>query len=62
MVQRETYNLAEVAKILGIGINQCYELARQGKLPVLRLGARRMVVPRSALVKLLESSSGSADR
>jgi hypothetical protein len=39
---------------LGIGRSLAYELARNGQLPVIRLG-RRLVVARPALEKMLET-------
>lgn len=48
------YSVEEAAKALGIGRCLCYELVRQGRIPALRLGERRLVVPRAALERLLE--------
>ncbi len=50
--ERQTYQVAEVAKLLGIGRNLAYELVRSGKIPSLRLG-RRIVVPKGAFDRLL---------
>ena len=53
-----TVKVEEAAKILGIGRQTAYELAREGKLPgALRLG-RRIVVSRSQLQSFLD---GKAD-
>ena len=52
-VERRTLNISECAKILGISRGSAYELAAQGKLPVIRLGPRRLVVPVALLEKLL---------
>ncbi|MHB8147683.1 MAG: helix-turn-helix domain-containing protein [Vulcanimicrobiaceae bacterium] len=46
--------IEEAAQILGIGRASAYELARTGQIPVLKLGAKRLVVPRRALEKLLD--------
>jgi excisionase family DNA binding protein len=46
--------VVEAAKVLRISRNGAYELARTGKLPTLRLG-RRLVVPKTALLRMLES-------
>ena len=51
--KRLTIDIPECAKLLGISRGSAYELAAQGKLPVIRLGARRMVVPVAALEKML---------
>ena len=50
-----TMSVEEAAKVLGVGRNFCYELAKTGQLPTIRLGARRLVVPRVALEKMLET-------
>ena len=52
-MQKQTLSVAEAAKVLGIGRNFAYELARTGQLPVIKLGSRRLVVPRVALEKML---------
>ncbi len=54
--QRATYSIAEAAEHLGISRGLAYEMARQGAIPVLRLG-RRLVVPRVALERFLSSPS-----
>ena len=52
---RLTMTIPEAAKILGISRALGYQLAQRDALPVkvLRLGNRRMVVPRRALEDLL---------
>lgn len=50
-----TMSIEEAAKVLGVGRNFCYELAKTGQLPTIRLGTRRLVVPRIALEKMLET-------
>lgn len=57
-LERATITIEEAAQILGIGRAHAYELARTGELPVLRLGARRLLVPKRALERLLENGSG----
>ena len=58
-VQPATVKVEEAARILGIGRQTAYELARQGKLPVLRLG-KRLVVPKVALERMLaEAGEGT---
>ena len=56
MAQR-TVSVEQAAKELGIGRSLAYELARQGRIPIIRLG-RRMVVPRAALERMLEGHDG----
>jgi excisionase family DNA binding protein len=47
----EYLSIAEVATYLGIGRGLCYELARQGELPSIKLG-RLLRVRRDALADL----------
>ena len=48
-----TMTIPECAEALGISRGLAYELAHSGKLPVLKLGAKRLLVSRAALEKLL---------
>lgn len=54
---RLTYTVAEAASALGISRGLAYEMVKEGSLPGLRLGQRRILVPRGALDALLSSSS-----
>jgi len=47
-------SIPEAAKWLGISKNTAYLMARLGQLPAIRCGRRRLVVPKAALMKLLE--------
>jgi excisionase family DNA binding protein len=51
--ERLTYTLTEAAARLGISRALAYEAANRGELPVCRIG-RRVLVPRAALLRLLE--------
>lgn len=51
-MDRLTYSVDEVAKLLGIGRNSAYRAVQTGELPSLRIG-RRVVVPRRALEEWL---------
>lgn len=54
---RAAYDIPEVAKLLGISKNMAYLLAGQeGGIPVLRLGAKRMVVPKAAFDEWLATA------
>jgi excisionase family DNA binding protein len=50
---RLTWTVAEAAQLLGISRTCAYEAAHRGELPVRTIG-RRMVVPRTALLRLLD--------
>ncbi len=66
-VERLVYTIAEAAKLLSLSRGSAYQLAREGKIPTLRLG-KRLVVPKAALLKMLAEagkqlvSEGSDDR
>lgn len=47
-----TLNAKQVAELLDKGVNQVYELARDGELPVLRLG-RTLRFPTARLLVML---------
>ena len=51
--ERLSYTLTEAARRLGISRALAYEAANRGELPVFRIG-RRLLVPRAALLRLLE--------
>jgi excisionase family DNA binding protein len=53
---RLTYTLTEAASRLGISRALAYEAAQRGELPVCRIG-RRVLVPRVALLRLLEQDA-----
>ena len=42
------------ARMLGVSRNIGYEMVRLGQLPTIRCGRRRLVVPKDALMKMLE--------
>jgi excisionase family DNA binding protein len=50
---RLTWTITEAAQLLGISRATAYEAAHRGELPVRVIG-RRMLVPRIALLRLLE--------
>ena len=52
---RVTVTIPEAAKRLGIGRNQCYEAARRGDIPTIRIG-KRYLVPLAALERLLQGA------
>ncbi len=59
--ERLTLSIPEVARILGISRNLAYELAKQGKIPALRLSVRRLVVPKDALQRMLAQADKPKD-
>jgi excisionase family DNA binding protein len=57
MADRLTLTIEETADLLGVGRSTCYDAARRGEIPTLKLG-RRLLVPRHALEQLLATGSG----
>jgi len=51
---RLTLTVSEAAKILGISRGLAYQMVKMGKIPSVSFG-KRVLVPRSALEKLLEA-------
>lgn len=54
--ERLTYSVEEVATVLGISRAFAYEAVQRGDIPHLRIG-RRILIPRSALQRLVDSPS-----
>lgn len=52
---RLTLTVNEAAKMLGISRGLAYQMVKMGKIPSVRFG-KRILVPRSALEKLLAES------
>lgn len=61
-IERATVTIEEAARILGIGRACAYEAARTGSLPVLRIGVKRLVVPRRALERLLNGGETTREK
>ena len=45
------------ARILCVSRNTGYKMARLGQLPTIRCGQRRLVVPKAALMKMLQEGN-----
>jgi excisionase family DNA binding protein len=52
--ERLTMTVKEAGDALGVSRATAYMLASTGQIPTIRLGERRLVVPRAALMKMLE--------
>jgi predicted DNA-binding transcriptional regulator AlpA len=61
--ERLTMTIPEFAQGIGISRNQAYTLARQDSLPVavIKLGPKRMVVSRRAVMELLQGNKNLED-
>lgn len=51
-------SIPQAAKALGISRHFAYQLAKKGELPTVKLGTRRLVVPRQAIEKMLQKATG----
>jgi excisionase family DNA binding protein len=56
-----TMSVDEAARLLGIGRGLAYEAVRSGEIPSIRLG-RRVLIPRSRLLELVEGRTASEMR
>ncbi|MAF43097.1 MAG: hypothetical protein CMI54_02860 [Parcubacteria group bacterium] len=59
--ERLTYTVEEAGELLGISRATAYQLAREGRLPVIRISDRRLIIPKVALQRLL-SEAGNGDK
>ncbi len=59
MLANPFLTVPEVARLLGRTPSRCYQLARNGALPVVKVGGR-LVVPRAALEEWLRQESERA--
>jgi len=51
--EKLTYSIPEVARVLGISRNLAYELAKRNALPCIKLGEKRLLIPRKGLEDFL---------
>jgi len=58
-VECRTIKIDDAAKTLGISRNAAYGAAKSGELPTIKIG-KRLLVPKVALDRLLESAGQSA--
>jgi len=54
------FSASEVAKLLGISKNIVYEAIYTGQIPSIRWG-KRILIPRVALMKMLEEAGNTVD-
>ena len=60
-IERLTLTVEEAAQLIGISRGLAYEMARCGKLPVVRFG-RRLLVPRRALERMLDQPGDESNQ
>jgi excisionase family DNA binding protein len=54
-VERLTMTVEEAGEALGISRATAYQLANTGGIPAIRIGQRRLVVPKARLQAMLDS-------
>ncbi len=54
--ERLVYTVEECGELLGISRATAYSLAKEGRLPVIRISDRRLIVPRIAIEKMLSEA------
>lgn len=54
--ERRTLTVPEAAKIIGVCSKTAYQMVTAGKLPVIRISDKKVVIPIAALDKWLEES------
>ena len=57
MTEKATLTVEEAGLLLGISRNSAHEAVRRDEIPVIRVG-RRLLVPRAALMRLLDGGNG----
>lgn len=53
--EKLTLNVAEAARLIGISKGLCYDLCRQGQIPVIKVGKKRLLIPRWAFEQWLNN-------
>ncbi len=61
-IARRVVSIPEAGRMLGIGRSLAYKMAKEGTIPTLALGARRIVVPLAALEKMLAECGNARDK
>ena len=52
----DVLTVTEAARLLRIGRNAAYDLIRDGRLRAVRVGARKLLVPKAALLDFLDDT------
>jgi len=60
--ERLTMTVKEAGEALGISRATAYALAREGRLPVIRISDRRLIVPKAALEKMLSEAGKAVEK
>jgi excisionase family DNA binding protein len=57
--EKLVYTIEECSQRLGISKGTAYSLAREGRLPIIRISDRRLIVPKVAIEKMLSEAGKS---
>lgn len=60
--ERATITVDELASVLQVSRASAYEAVRQGTIPSIRIGDRRLIVPVPALMAVLGETSGDGPK
>jgi excisionase family DNA binding protein len=60
-MERETLDVRDAAKLLGVQCGTLYKAAAEGTFPAIRIG-RRLVIPKRAVDRLLAHGSDELER
>ena len=58
--ERAVYNVAQVAKLLGLSRSNAYARIQDGAIPSIKIG-NRILIPKTALARLLDSADSQTD-
>jgi len=56
-VEKLVMTVEQAGQALGISRAMAYELCNSGEIPCIRLGKRRLIVPRSGILSMLDSAN-----
>jgi excisionase family DNA binding protein len=56
------WTVDQVSEILGVSRATAYLLANTGRIPAIRISQRRLVIPKAALLKMLNSVESEKDK
>jgi excisionase family DNA binding protein len=59
--ERRTYDVEEAGRMLGISRNAAYAAVKDGTIPSIKIGPKRIVVPKAAFDRLLDGDDPSGD-
>lgn len=56
-IERKTYDVPEIAKMLGISRPSAYDLCASEGFPAIRIGERRIVIPHDAFDRWMQDAA-----